>query len=796
MAKSLHFTRLMSSSARMALSSHFPFSIKPRIIHKPYFFSSTPYPLQYDMIINRPTQSSLSQPRRRPPRAIESTSPDPAEPDFDSWVDNKLASEREKGRPGSGDPEMDKEKRKYYSKRRKRLYGSDSEDEGRRKSDEGFVELKPEVVEFDRLHQREEELYFYDTFAYPWEKDKHYKMVYQLEKKYFPDQGLDKAFLQPGESPKGDGSVKVSGKKSVAYGGKKRIDESDDGDEKLLFFDEVKVKEKEKVVEESVTEKKVEQFFKGLTKSGNERGVASGGGGGGDGEPFLVTRNGELPPRWDGPNGTVLLVNKPKGWTSFTVCGKLRRIVKVKKVGHAGTLDPMATGLLMVCVGKATKVVDRYQGMIKGYSGVFRLGEATSTLDADSPVIQREPWDHIKDDDIKKALTSFLGEIWQVPPMFSAIKVGGEKMYDKARRGETVTEALAGAGLESSNLIVGIDFTKSNEWTGARSFNRKSLHFIGNSPNPYEQAITIIGRTLAAFDEDNLIPCYGFGDASTHDQDVFSFNPDDRFCNGFEEVLGRYKEIVPQLKLAGPTSFAPIIDMAMTIVEQSGGQYHVLVIIADGQVTRSVDTENGQLSPQEQKTVDAIVQASKLPLSIVLVGVGDGPWDMMREFDDNIPSRAFDNFQFVNFTEIMSKNKAQSFKETEFALSALMEIPQQYKATLELNLLGRRNGYIPERFPLPPPMHGGYNKPKATPRVSSFNPSVPPYPTESYPVRSSPAPPATTTSASDNQLCPICLSNPKDMAFGCGHQTCCECGPDLQMCPICRAPIHTRIKLY
>ncbi|KAG2245246.1 hypothetical protein Bca52824_092907 [Brassica carinata] len=314
-----------------------------------------------------------------------------------------------------------------------------------------------------------------------------------------------------------------------------------------------------------------------------------------------------------------------------------------------------------------------------------------------------------------------------------------------------VTEALAHAGLESSNLIVGIDFTKSNEWTGARSFNRKSLHFIGNTPNPYEQAIAIIGRTLAAFDEDNLIPCYGFGDASTHDQDVFSFNPEDRFCNGFEEVLGRYKEIVPQLKLAGPTSFAPIIDMAMTIVEQSGGQYHVLVIIADGQVTRSVDTENGQLSPQELKTVDAIVQA-RLEYCLNLSTEG---WTMGHdeEFDDNIPARAFDNFQFVNFTEIMSKNKAQSLKETEFALSALMEIPQQYKATLELSLLGRRNGKIAERFPLPPPMDGGassYNKPKAN-RVPSFKPSVPSYPSESYPVRSSPAPPA-TTSASDNRV--------------------------------------------
>ncbi|KAL5991213.1 E3 ubiquitin-protein ligase rglg1 [Asimina triloba] len=172
-----------------------------------------------------------------------------------------------------------------------------------------------------------------------------------------------------------------------------------------------------------------------------------------------------------------------------------------------------------------------------------------------------------------------------------------------------VTEALAQAGLESSNLIVGIDFTKSNEWTGSRSFNRRCLHHISDTQNPYEQAISIIGRTLSAFDEDNMIPCFGFGDASTHDQDVFSFYADEKLCNGFEEALMRYREIVPLLRLAGPTSFAPIIEMAITIVEQSGGQYHVLLIIADGQVTRSVDTESGRLSPQEKKTIDAIVKA-------------------------------------------------------------------------------------------------------------------------------------------------------------------------------------------
>ncbi|KAJ0818257.1 putative copine [Helianthus annuus] len=128
--------------------------------------------------------------------------------------------------------------------------------------------------------------------------------------------------------------------------------------------------------------------------------------------------------------------------------------------------------------------------------------------------------------------------------------------------------------------------------------------------------------------------------------------------------------------------------MAMTIVEESGGQYHVLLIIADGQVTRSVDTGSGQLSSQERNTIEAIVKASNHPLSIILVGVGDGPWDLMKEFDDNIPARTFDNFQFVNFTDIMSKNVDPLRKQTEFAVNALMEIPSQYQATLQLGILG------------------------------------------------------------------------------------------------------------
>ncbi|CAM6030531.1 unnamed protein product [Sphagnum balticum] len=338
---------------------------------------------------------------------------------------------------------------------------------------------------------------------------------------------------------------------------------------------------------------------------------------------------------------------------------------------------------------------------------------------------------------------------------------------------EQVQQALGQAGLESSNLIVGIDFTKSNEWTGKVSFNRRSLHAIGTEPNPYEQAISIVGQTLSPFDEDNLIPCFGFGDASTHDQRVFSFFPDHRPCAGFEEALSRYRTIVPHLRLAGPTSFAPIINAAVDIVEESGGQYHVLIIIADGQVTRSIDTSPENLSPQERMTIEAIVAASAYPLSIVLIGVGDGPWDMMQQFDDNIPARSFDNFQFVNFSKIMERNLPSQQKEALFALSALMEIPQQYKATIELGILGQQTGHSPGKKPLPPPnavLHAD---------AAAYG-----------------HPPPSSYGSTTRSMCPVCVTKKKDMAFNCGHQSCRACGAHLSTCPTCRQSITTKIRLY
>ena len=138
----------------------------------------------------------------------------------------------------------------------------------------------------------------------------------------------------------------------------------------------------------------------------------------------------------------ALLVDKPQGLTSFGVVRRLRRALGVKKIGHAGTLDPMATGLLIVLVGRAaTRQQDRFMGLPKEYTGTIRLGETTATYDAESPVDRRRDAAHVTDADLEAARQAFLGEIAQRPPAYSAIKRGGERLYAKARRGEAVEVA-------------------------------------------------------------------------------------------------------------------------------------------------------------------------------------------------------------------------------------------------------------------------------------------------------------------------------------------------------------------
>ena len=138
--------------------------------------------------------------------------------------------------------------------------------------------------------------------------------------------------------------------------------------------------------------------------------------------------------------GELLLVNKPYKWTSFDVVGKLRNAFKPLKlkVGHAGTLDPLATGLLIICTGKMTRQIDTFQAEEKEYTGTMTLGATTPTYDLESEPEQQFAVDNLTNEQIKNACRQFLGDIQQYPPAHSAIKVDGERLYEKARRGEEV----------------------------------------------------------------------------------------------------------------------------------------------------------------------------------------------------------------------------------------------------------------------------------------------------------------------------------------------------------------------
>lgn len=149
-------------------------------------------------------------------------------------------------------------------------------------------------------------------------------------------------------------------------------------------------------------------------------------------------------PAADFPKGAVLLVDKPLGWTSFDVVNKLRwnlckRLgVKRLKVGHAGTLDPLASGLLILCVGDHTKRIDEFQAMPKEYTGTFTFGATTPSFDLEKPVDAIFPTAHLTPELLEEKRHRFLGEIQQIPPMFSAVKVDGKRLYRNARTGEEV----------------------------------------------------------------------------------------------------------------------------------------------------------------------------------------------------------------------------------------------------------------------------------------------------------------------------------------------------------------------
>ena len=254
---------------------------------------------------------------------------------------------------------------------------------------------------------------------------------------------------------------------------------------------------------------------------------------------------------------------------------------------------------------------------------------------------------------------------------------------------DAVQKDLRKHGLEGSDMILGLDFTGSNSWQGRRTFNdgknnddwSENLHRLdptGSILNPYQQVITAIGAALSVFDDDNLIPAFGFGDKETSHDSIFDLNSGQKCgaefgvaaepCEGFDTVLAKYSARVKDRILWGKTTFHPLINEAARIAREEES-FHILVIVGDG----AIEPESNVT-----QTIEAIVNASKdAPLSIIMVGVGDGPWDLMEQFDDELPARVFDNFQFVDFDKAF-KGNSQEEKEAHFAMSCLQEIPEQY----------------------------------------------------------------------------------------------------------------------
>lgn len=165
----------------------------------------------------------------------------------------------------------------------------------------------------------------------------------------------------------------------------------------------------------------------------------------------------------DYKSGRVLLIDKPLHWTSFQAVNKLRWEIKQRfnikkiKVGHAGTLDPLATGLLIICTGKQTKEINVYQGQVKEYTGTFTLGATTPSYDLETEIDKTYPTEHISEAMLRETTMQFIGEIQQKPPIFSAIKKGGKRLYELARKGET-TEIAARTVTVSAFEITIINF--------------------------------------------------------------------------------------------------------------------------------------------------------------------------------------------------------------------------------------------------------------------------------------------------------------------------------------------------
>ncbi|XCF06822.1 tRNA pseudouridine(55) synthase TruB [Tamlana crocina] len=216
-------------------------------------------------------------------------------------------------------------------------------------------------------------------------------------------------------------------------------------------------------------------------------------------------------------SGQVLLIDKPLHWTSFQVVNKLRweirQAFKLKKikVGHAGTLDPLATGLLVICTGKMTKQIDSFQAQIKEYTGTFVLGSTTPSYDLETEINDTFPTEHISETLIRNNTKQFLGDIEQFPPVFSAIKKDGKRLYEFARAGESVEvkpRTVSISEFEITNISgLNIDFRVV---CGKGTYIRSLAHDFGKSLNSGAHLSALRRTKIGDFNVDDAVSIEGF----------------------------------------------------------------------------------------------------------------------------------------------------------------------------------------------------------------------------------------------------------------------------------------------
>ena len=313
-----------------------------------------------------------------------------------------------------------------------------------------------------------------------------------------------------------------------------------------------------------------------------------------------------------------------------------------------------------------------------------------------------------------------------------------------------VQEFLHESDIAEVQLMIGIDFAGSNDWNGHKTFGGRSLHAVDSGvPTPYEAAIRAVCKTMAVFDDDdNTIPCYGFGDhmsTGSSDSDakaaakpsVFSLKQDDAPCDGrdsedvADDIVECYQAAVRSgLQLGKPKvdkrTFAPIINKAIEIMNEKRDdpeffdQLHVLVILTDGEVHRDEGLSATEWSPQELETVKAIQQASHLPLSIVVIGVGDGmgehmsdddgvmteggSWKCLHHMEHGIHGRQFENFVFTEYGRHAGSDTSHKVKLAQLIAHAVRSLPEQWRIIRKMAIsdpLGPHEKEFPRNLPTP-----------------------------------------------------------------------------------------------